>query len=164
MDTETKRRLIEYLARIEEREGRLTPERVVEDARAEDSPLHSHFVWDDAEAARKHRLDQARALIRIRVEVRMNEVTFMAPYFVREPERKEQGYISVERARGDVETAREVLRTEMDRLIGSIKRARAVAAVIGLAGDMDEMLRHALEVNERVIDPQPEAEGPSPEV
>lgn len=89
--------------------GRLTPEQVVEDARAEDSPLHSHFTWDDAEAAQKYRLNEARALIRIRVEVRMDEVIFMAPYFVREPDRKGQGYISVERARSDTDTAREVL-------------------------------------------------------
>jgi hypothetical protein len=49
--------------------GELTPKAVVESAREEDSPLHSHFDWDDAAAAEKWRIEQARDIIRcIRVE------------------------------------------------------------------------------------------------
>lgn len=52
------------------RAGTLTPQAVVEAAEAEDSPLHSHFEWDDAEAAVAHRLSQARGLIRsVRVQL-----------------------------------------------------------------------------------------------
>lgn len=46
-----------------ERGGTLTPEQIVEEATHEDSPLHDCFDWDDADAARKWRLDQARSLI-----------------------------------------------------------------------------------------------------
>lgn len=49
--------------------GELTPKAVVDSARDEESPLHPHFDWDDAAAAEKWRVEQARDLIRcIRVE------------------------------------------------------------------------------------------------
>lgn len=44
--------------------GMLTPERVLRFAEPEDSPLHTHFEWDDTEAAHKYRVEQARTLIR----------------------------------------------------------------------------------------------------
>lgn len=45
--------------------GILKAEDVVEEARKRTSPLHDRFTWDDSEAARKYRLEQARALIRV---------------------------------------------------------------------------------------------------
>ena len=44
--------------------GELTAEAVVEEASSVDSVLHPLFEWDDDEAARRYRLDQARGLIR----------------------------------------------------------------------------------------------------
>lgn len=49
--------------------GELTPEDVLADARHDNSPLHSFFEWDDTEAARQHRLAQARGLIKAVVAV-----------------------------------------------------------------------------------------------
>ena len=45
--------------------GRLEPEHVVDEARTPKSPLHPHFEWNDKLAAHAHRLDQARAIIRV---------------------------------------------------------------------------------------------------
>lgn len=45
-------------------DGLLRPADVVEEARDENSPLHGAFCWDDTEAARLYRLDQAQRLIR----------------------------------------------------------------------------------------------------
>lgn len=47
---------------------KLHPEAVVERAKDPDSPLHSHFEWDDAKAAESHRLNQARQIIQAHVE------------------------------------------------------------------------------------------------
>lgn len=44
--------------------GHLTADLVLEEAGHETSPLHSHFEWDDTEAAHRYRLNQARGLIR----------------------------------------------------------------------------------------------------
>ncbi len=53
------------LETIRERDGcELTPESVVDSARAKHSVLHPIFEWDDTEASRRFRLDQARLLLR----------------------------------------------------------------------------------------------------
>ncbi len=54
--------------------GLLTAESVVEHAKKEDSPLHELFEWDDSEAAKLFRIQQARQTIRafVRYEPRIN--------------------------------------------------------------------------------------------
>ena len=49
--------------------GLLMPEDVVEYARSEETALHAQFTWDDTEAARKYRLDEARSVIRVHVQI-----------------------------------------------------------------------------------------------
>ena len=56
---------IKELHRLEKKNGgHLLPEKVIEAARAENSPLHDEFEWDDSIAAHKHRIEQAEHLIR----------------------------------------------------------------------------------------------------
>lgn len=63
--------------------GKLRPQAVVEAARPEDSPLHGAFCWDDTEAARLYRLDQAQRLIRrYTVEVESDGDTVEVPVFI----------------------------------------------------------------------------------
>lgn len=52
------------LTRIAQRDGVLTPEVVLAEATAEESPLHSLFEWDDTKAGIAYRLHQAATLIR----------------------------------------------------------------------------------------------------
>lgn len=59
----------ERLKEIEERDGSVTPQAVVEDARPEDSVLHSAFEWNDEKAAEAYRIHQAGQLIRCIVVV-----------------------------------------------------------------------------------------------
>lgn len=55
-------------------DGFLDAEIVLESAKRKKSPLHSHFEWNDTEAARKYRLEQARYMIRsIEVEIITSE-------------------------------------------------------------------------------------------
>jgi hypothetical protein len=53
------------LAQLEElrRRGSVGPEALVEEARAEASPLHHLFEWDDSVAGERYRLEQARQYI-----------------------------------------------------------------------------------------------------
>lgn len=63
---EEERTVIEAeLRKIEQRDGVITPPAIVEAARSETSPLHSHFQWDNSKAAHEYRLWQARQLIAI---------------------------------------------------------------------------------------------------
>ncbi len=52
------------LTRIYEKNGELTPEGVVDEARPKASELHGRFEWDDAIAGEAHRRTQAAELIR----------------------------------------------------------------------------------------------------
>jgi len=49
--------------------GALSPAAVVEAARPNNSPIHDQFVWDDTEAAKRYRLQQASELLRVTVEL-----------------------------------------------------------------------------------------------
>lgn len=52
---------------IEQRDGNITPARVVDEARPENAPLHPAFEWDDTVAAETYRMEQAKYLIRMLV-------------------------------------------------------------------------------------------------
>jgi hypothetical protein len=52
------------IAEIVGRDGKVTPESFLSEAEPADSPLHRYFEWDDAAAAREHRLHQARQIVR----------------------------------------------------------------------------------------------------
>lgn len=58
-------------------DGMLRPAEVVKFAENPETQLHKRFCWDDTEAARRYRVDQARAIIRTTVTVlpRANRVT-----------------------------------------------------------------------------------------
>lgn len=45
--------------------GLISPEKVVEFAKSELTALHGRFTWDDTEAAKQHRLWEARQIVRI---------------------------------------------------------------------------------------------------
>lgn len=47
-----------------EKLGQLTPEFLVKEAERKNSPFHKFFEWDNGRAAHKHRIEQARFLIR----------------------------------------------------------------------------------------------------
>ncbi len=68
----------EALVALVERDGSITPASVLDEARDEASPLHTHFEWDDSEAAEQYRLVQARGLIRrYKVTVEVKPDTFV---------------------------------------------------------------------------------------
>jgi hypothetical protein len=49
---------------IYDRDGKVVPTAVVNEAKRADSALHNQFEWDDSKAAHSYRLVQARTLIR----------------------------------------------------------------------------------------------------
>ncbi len=124
-------------------DGRLTPERVLTDAKRPDSPLHKHFQWDNEKAAEQHRLDQARTLIRtVKINLVINEVRIKAPFYIPDPSNsgREQGYSTVERLREDVVAARQALIAECERASAILRRARLVALAIGMDAEVDNVL------------------------
>jgi hypothetical protein len=76
--------IAEELQRLHGEHGRLTAQAVVEAATPESAPLHSYFTWDDSEAARAYRLQQASGLIRsVRIQVVKRDATGAESFSVR---------------------------------------------------------------------------------
>lgn len=63
----------EHLEELSTQTGDITPERVVDDARNPQSPLHPNFDWNNKTAAESWRQHTARNLIGSLVVVRVNE-------------------------------------------------------------------------------------------
>lgn len=82
-------RITELKAIAHANNGTLLPEKVVAYARNKKTALHSAFEWDDTMAAHAWRIDQARGLIQVAVEVihvENEDITvraFVAPLSVR---------------------------------------------------------------------------------
>lgn len=83
------------------REGTLTPEAVVEDARPPQSPTHRFFEWDDRVAAERYRVSQATHYL---------SNIYVMPAEARDPIRADQ-LIRLQ-ARGPREAARPVTHIE----------------------------------------------------
>ena len=119
MKDQLKQARLEIQRIADEQGGEITAAQVVNEARKPDSSLHSLFDWDDQSAAEKHRLTQARTLIRsIRVEIKTETTKVRAVGFVRNPDvdPKEQGYVSVDSVRSDEDRQRDILLAEFARL------------------------------------------------
>lgn len=64
----------EHIEMLREKfKGELTPKDILDDARHDNSPLHSFFEWNDGEAAEHYRLQQARGLIRSVVAIYVSD-------------------------------------------------------------------------------------------
>lgn len=111
------RRELELIAKSR---GGLIPAEVVKSASRKSSPLHKFFTWDDTEAARRYREEQAAFLIRrIKVEIQTSEqktLTVRAFINVREPDADgcvslgERGqYVPIQRVLDDDEMRRQML-------------------------------------------------------
>lgn len=124
-------------ARLEELKGdsgELRPGDVVVDAENESSPLHNCFEWDDTEAARQHRLEQARYVIRS-IEVTYEEVPG-----------KEEVVVGVQYAnlgdRGSSEPYRDVRTIMKDKTM----RERYVRMVLRALKSLREKYKHVKEL------------------
>jgi hypothetical protein len=153
-------KVVQALEKLETKDGKLDPETVVAAAENVKSPLHHLFTWDDSEAARQWRLEQARSIIRlVRIEVKIQDRNIRTIAYVHDPEMditskdadgdattiRRMGYVStLKLARTD---ARTMLVTELcqvgallDRVITLAELKHAVAPA--LAGQLIAIRRH----------------------
>lgn len=150
---------IELLRTLESERGRLDPEDVVEAARDPESVLHNDFEWDDTEAARQHRLNQARRVIRsVRLNVTVNRIPLSVPAYVRDLSGDVPGYRNILEVRNNEDAARATVIDAMQRVTNAVKRAKTLAAALGLAEDLNHIDDLATGIIGRVrnLDDQPE--------
>lgn len=123
--------------------GSLTPEAVVADAKSTRSPLHDEFEWDDEKASHQYRVWQARKLIaHVRLVVETKSLTISSVAYVRDPKalRSEQGYVSVASMKTDRELAVEAVENEAKRAMAYLQRVRDLAAILDLSDELDAIL------------------------
>ena len=127
----------ETLDDLNERYGGVIPEVVVKAAKPKKSPLHRAFIWDDAEAAHKHRLRQAGHLIRAVVveSDTLPTVRRFVNVLLRDEQEDTSGryYMTLDAALADEKARKYVLETAKNEL-ASFRRKygnlKEVAAVI----------------------------------
>jgi hypothetical protein len=96
------------LAALARAHRRLRPSDVLDAAQAESSALHKFFNWDDTEAARLYRLEQASVVIRCLVTVLPGSDERPVRAYVALSSSPDRGYEPIERVLGN-KTKRETL-------------------------------------------------------
>lgn len=104
--------------------GEITPEDVLDDAKSDNSPLHSFFEWSDSAAAHQHRLQQARGLIRsvVAIYVREDKPAVRTRAYVHIPQGETSHYREASHAMSQKATRDVVLKRALEELIGWQKR------------------------------------------
>lgn len=135
--------------------GLLTPAAVVKDARNKSSPLHKLFEWNDSVAAHKYRLIQARKLIvTVQVPVHIVPEAVRISVYTKDPRipGNKQGYCSVMSLRDADQAVRlEALKGAMERVLGNLRQAAALAKVLDLQAEFNILLGQAEDLRMRVL-------------
>lgn len=119
MKKETGMQLKELKLLAKKNGGLLDPKQVVAFARDVKTALHTAFEWDNTKAAEQYRLDQARRLIRVSVEVvrhKGKNITVQAFYSVDDDRKDGAGYRSFSVLMMEEEGRESVLRTAIKEL------------------------------------------------
>lgn len=124
----------------QKKDGTLTSEVVLEDARSRRSPLHKCFEWDDAVAAEKYRLDQAGDLLRsIVVTFKSADRTEKSTRaFVHVETQHGRGYTSLAHAMSDADLRKQVIQRAWVELQGWRERYREYEELATIFGAMDK--------------------------
>lgn len=120
--------------------GELTAEDVLKDAKHSNSPLHSFFEWSDSRAAKAHRLQQARGLIRAVVAIYVSDdkpaVRQKAYVHINEPQAPH--YREASHAMSQTKTRDIVLKQAWRELMQWKKRYRDLKEFSNLFNAIDE--------------------------
>jgi hypothetical protein len=140
--------VITELKKIEAAEGLIRPGSVVEAARAEDSPLHKFFEWDNTKAAENYRQWQARQLVAsVYVRNANSETGIPVRAFVNvqidsdEPGKPMQGYLSQGTMIKNPGLEQQVLRYAKEQLLAWRRRFGGYADFYGVALAIDELIQ-----------------------
>ena len=122
-----------------EKDGRLTPEKVVQAAKNSKSPLHEFFDWDNDHAAGQWRIEQARRLIRsVKIQFETEDRTITVVKYARDPrniEENEQGYVSIPVLKRHPADARALLLYELGRASAILERAESLVEALSKKKD-----------------------------
>lgn len=127
--------------KIELKHGVCHPAMLVKAAARKESPLHGLFEWDDSEAAKRYRVEQARRVIRT-LRVVVDDQLTAKPSFVHvttiAADGVANGYMATHRAlEGD--TRDQVLKDALGVLEGARRRYEALTELSSVWSALDEI-------------------------
>jgi hypothetical protein len=136
------------LKAIEARRAGLNPSTVLKVARNPKSCLHKYFCWDDTEAARRYREQQAYELIRtVKATITTHDarkITIRAFFPVKPVEadgtidyRKRGNYMSIENIANDEDALQQVLARAKSELAAFTAKYRSLASISDFAEVFD---------------------------
>lgn len=119
-----------------QRNGQVDPNDLIEAARVPAHPCHGDFTWDDTQAAKERRRDQARAAIRkCKFELLADEVIERVVSYVPSPGNDGNTFTAIAKVRSKSNVAAMMV-TELTMLHGNVCRAYGLAlAKRGMVGD-----------------------------
>jgi len=130
------------IKRLENRKGQITARRLLDDARQARSPLHALFNWDLKHAAEHWWLHRARLIIgAVMIQVTHQHSVVKSPCYVVDTSIKGEGYRSVVSMKTDTASSRESLVYTLEIAAGHLRRAYDLAGPLGLAGEIDALLK-----------------------
>lgn len=128
-------------------ENLVPPERIIELAQPDDSPLHDQFTWDDSHAAHRWRIVEARTLVSHLVyakEVDGEEVMVRAFHNVTiRNGHRQRGYVSDRVVWKRPDLAEQVVTKAIRELEGWRDRYRAYSELAGVVAKVEEVLDEA---------------------
>lgn len=134
------------ISKIERRHGECHPAMLVEAARAESSPIHKLFVWDDEKAAEAYRVYQARRVIN-QIRVMHVKTEAVGPAFVHvsrsDGTTRRDGYMATDTALADPALRAGVLRDALRHLEGVRHRYSSLTELAPVWKAVDEVLSDA---------------------
>lgn len=128
---------------LRDRHGRITAAAVVDAARDPNNPLHPAFDWNVERAAEQHWLDTARRLIAgVRINVSIGSRVINSVAYIRDPalDIRQGGYRELTQIAARRDEAVAVVEMELARIAAAIQRARSIAAVLDLEGELEALL------------------------
>lgn len=120
----------------------LTPARLVNANRAEGTPLHGYFEWDDAKAAEGYREQQAAHVIRcvcVKAEVAGTETSEPLRAFVKAAPDEPKKYESIRVVLDDCEKSAFLLEQALSELRAFARKYRQLAGVATIISAIEEL-------------------------
>lgn len=119
-----------------ESQGRLTPQDLVNESRAEDAPLHNCFEWNDGIAAEKWRYTQAAYIIRS-VEVTVEKTSEPTRAFVATISDGTRTYKDVGVVLRNADSREELLRNAMRDLLAFRRKYQNLRELVDVIDAID---------------------------
>lgn len=148
---ETNSAIRNVLLRILNEDGDIKPDRVIEEAKQLESPLHDCFEWDIKKAALEAWRSRARQIISsFTVTLIVNRTEYRVSEFVENPIKspKDQGYVSFEMVKKDAAMTSALFDRELAIADTYVRKAQTYAGALGLSRKVQAIIHKIQSVRE----------------